>query len=922
MGWGQDTAINTLWSSGDANDSDPATASSGSVVPTTGSSAAIEGAVAVNTANGKMWIRMGSTWQLITGTGGAAGSMSQWYLHDHTGTSVTIDNNKYVKFLNGGGVDIDFSDVDGGSSSAPFDLTFTADVQLNNVARLTNKTFTAPQIDDASSNHQYTIVGSELSADRNATLPALTGNDVFVFEGHAQTLTNKTLTSPVINTLGWSNANHNHSTDPRGGFIIQASMPTVVDTGSSGFIAVYTNNTAIIEDNPSIKVPVTGTDTATSRIEVNNHMHMHSYELSFAPANSSNWVKIKAPSNVVSGGWTLQLPENDGTTNQVLQTNGSGVTSWATISGSGTVNSGSGGFVAYYATTGTTVDDAYRINVGSSPITMYDHLKMGTYGVRWHETAGANTNYVALRGPSSISSDITLLLPSTIGTYSSGVGQVLALINNSGQLGWHDAIGVVSSGTANSIAYYGGSGRIVSPNAGIMIDGVSKVDMNYAVLLNNVDLRFKERSSGNEYVNVQAPTSLSSNYTITWPTTGASSTQNILIADSSGNLSWTHLASATDDYVTGYDHTSGSTTKLKSYNQIKFVTADLMQFGAAIEFTSNSDYIGFKDLGVDYIKVRAPQSVDSGGWNFYLPPNDGNADQFLKTNGSGVTTWSGLGISGTVDSGSAGFVAYYASSTDTVEDTYKIKVGTNSGDPIEFQQTLDMSSYGIRLQETGAGSNYVELRAPAAISSNFTLYLPIDDGTANQILQTDGSGNLSWTTSQGSVSYGTAGYVAYYPSSGSTVDDISTIRLNTSGEVNIHANLDLNDNNLLRIDEARFEEDSGTDYIAVKAPASLSGNFTLTLPTTNGNPNQVLSTDGNGVLSWATPSTGVINSGTTGYVAIYSGSTAVDDHYSMYFTSGSSPSSYEINFYSVTADFNHNTNTRVVLPVGANKWAT
>ena len=79
MGWGQDTAINTLWSSGDANDSDPATASSGSVVPTTGSSAAIEGAVAVNTANGKMWIRMGSTWQLITGTGGAAGSMSQWF---------------------------------------------------------------------------------------------------------------------------------------------------------------------------------------------------------------------------------------------------------------------------------------------------------------------------------------------------------------------------------------------------------------------------------------------------------------------------------------------------------------------------------------------------------------------------------------------------------------------------------------------------------------------------------------------------------------------------------------------------------------------------------------------------------------------------------------------------------------------------
>lgn len=68
---------------------------------------------------------------------------------------------------------------------------------------LTNKTLNSavlatPQIHDASETHQYVFVVNELSADRNVTLPLLTGDDTFVFEAHTQTLTNKTLTSPTL----------------------------------------------------------------------------------------------------------------------------------------------------------------------------------------------------------------------------------------------------------------------------------------------------------------------------------------------------------------------------------------------------------------------------------------------------------------------------------------------------------------------------------------------------------------------------------------------------------------------------------------------------------------------------------------------------------------------------------------------------
>ena len=46
-------------------------------------------------------------------------------------------------------------------------------------------------------------------------------------------------------------------------------------------------------------------------------------------------------------------------------------------------------------------------------------------------------------------------------------------------------------------------------------------------------------------------------------------------------------------------------------------------------------------------------------------------------------------------------------------------------------------------------SNYVQLQSPATLSANYTLTLPTTDGDADQLLQTDGSGNLTWATVSG-----------------------------------------------------------------------------------------------------------------------------------------------------------------------------
>jgi microcystin-dependent protein len=62
---------------------------------------------------------------------------------------------------------------------------------------------------------------------------------------------------------------------------------------------------------------------------------------------------------------------------------------------------------------------------------------------------------------------------------------------------------------------------------------------------------------------------------------------------------------------------------------------------------------------------------------------------------------------------------------------------------------LDMSNgLPIRFQDS-SGAPFVALKSPASVSSNVTFTLPPADGSNGQMLQTNGSGALSFTTVQG-----------------------------------------------------------------------------------------------------------------------------------------------------------------------------
>ena len=57
-------------------------------------------------------------------------------------------------------------------------------------------------------------------------------------------------------------------------------------------------------------------------------------------------------------------------------------------------------------------------------------------------------------------------------------------------------------------------------------------------------------------------------------------------------------------------------------------------------------------------------------------------------------------------------------------------------------------------EATANGTNYVGFQAPATIAADVLWTLPSVDGTSNQVLKTDGSGTLSWSTPTAGVSLG------------------------------------------------------------------------------------------------------------------------------------------------------------------------
>lgn len=113
-----------------------------------------------------------------------------------------------------------------------------------------------------------------------------------------------------------------------------------------------TNTTLTTADNVDIIVNPRG----TARFVIDGDAQLQSQgDLRFADSDSSNYVAFQAPATI-SSNYTLTLPNSDGTSNQVLTTNGAGTLSWTTAAVSisdNTTDSGTNYLAFTTSTTGT-----------------------------------------------------------------------------------------------------------------------------------------------------------------------------------------------------------------------------------------------------------------------------------------------------------------------------------------------------------------------------------------------------------------------------------------------------------------------------------------------------------------------------------------------------------------------------------------
>jgi hypothetical protein len=70
-----------------------------------------------------------------------------------------------------------------------------------------------------------------------------------------------------------------------------------------------------------------------------------------------------------------------------------------------------------------------------------------------------------------------------------------------------------------------------------------------------------------------------------------------------------------------------------------------------------------------------------------------------------------------------------------------------------FSSTVNLLTQSELRFQDAAGGQYIGLKSSTTVGASFTLNLPTTSGTANQVLQTDGSGNLSFATVSGGAAW-------------------------------------------------------------------------------------------------------------------------------------------------------------------------
>ena len=169
--------------------------------------------------------------------------------------------------------------------------------------------------------------------------------------------------------------------------------------------------------------------------------------------------------------------------------------------------------------------------------------------------------------------------------------------------------------------------------------------------------------------------------------------------------------------------------------------------------------------------------------------------------------------------------------------------GTSIASGVAYDTVLEMltqaassSAGAIKFQENGSnGNHYIGLTAPASVSSNFTFVLPDGDGSANQVLKTDGSGNLGFSTVVSSFSIAADSGNPDLVNTGETITFAGTateiettvsnnqIQFGLPNTVTVNTGLNINSDGKLSLSETTINQNTGDLTIQTNGAGDATG---------------------------------------------------------------------------------------------------
>ena len=201
-------------------------------------------------------------------------------------------------------------------------------------------------------------------------------------------------------------------------------------------------------------------------------------------------------------------------------------------------------------------------------------------------------------------------------------------------------------------------------------------------------------------------------------------------------------------------------------NAIAGVVTITLTGNTTLAFTSNATSTTFTDEAGRNKTIILSGALSATTVTVSVPNIE---KDYVIINNSGATATISSGGSTTVSiaTGSKNYVIVDPSTTsvisavpDTTPGGTTNAIQYNNGGVFAGSTNFTFDGTNVQIGSQGDlrlgdsdNSNYVALQAPTTIASNYTLTLPTATGTANQVIQTDGSGNLSFATVSGGAAW-------------------------------------------------------------------------------------------------------------------------------------------------------------------------